>query len=435
MRGEIPFPFYLKFLRMMGMDVQLVATGIVKKLVNAGYTAYFAGGWVRDHLMGYPSDDIDIATNAPPDVIVSLFPRTILIGIAFGIVVVVIDGHQFEVATFRRDIDYVNGRKPTSIELASAEEDALRRDFTINGMFYDPLEGVVHDFVNGAADIKLGIIRAIGDPDARFVEDRLRMVRAIRFAARFGFAIDQQTQDAITANADTLFPAVAIERVWDELKKLGKYPRYEMAMIEMHRLGLLQVIFPGLKELHLREIKNRVAAYNHFPEGAETVHYVMQLFPKATPEEAVELCRYLHTSNAEGKLAEYLARMRRAIESERELGVADLNEWAHLYAHPALEVTLGVIAAEYDNAERKEFLDKHRQQINRLHRHVERIVAKKPLVNAARLEQEGVLPGKRMGLLIREAERIAIFHDLNDTEEVMKALKASNSWSNEETKR
>ena len=417
---------------MIGMDVQLAATDIVKQLAKAGYKAYFAGGWVRDYLMGHPSEDIDIATDAPPDVILSLFPRTLLIGLAFGIVVVIVDGHQFEVATFRRDIDYVDGRKPTSIELATAEEDASRRDFTINGMFYDPLEGVVHDFVHGADDIKRGVVRTIGDPDARFVEDRLRMVRAIRFAARFGFVIDPDTQEAIAANADTLFPAVAIERVWQELKKMNKHPRFEMAMIEMHRLGLLQVIFPALKDVHLKDIKQLVAAYKDYPEGAETVHYVMQLFPCATPQEAVDLCRYLHTSNAEGKLAEYLARMRHSIENESELAIADLTEWAHLYSHPEAKNTLYVIAAGLEENERKEFLAKHHRRIDLLQKHIERIVGKKPLVNAERLEKEGVLPGKRMGLLIKEAERIAIFHDLNDTEEVMKLLKASDIWMKEE---
>lgn len=415
----------------MGMDVQLVATDIVKTLTDAGYKAYFAGGWVRDYLMGHPSDDIDIATDAPPDVILSLFPRTLLIGIAFGIVVVIVDGHQFEVATFRRDINYVDGRKPTSIVLASAEEDASRRDFTINGMFYDPLEGVVHDFVHGAEDLKRGVVRAIGDADQRFVEDRLRMVRAIRFASRFGFTIDQETQDAIAANADTLFPAVAIERVWQEFKKMGRRERMEMALIELHRLGLLPVIFPSLKDVHLKEIKQLASAFKHYPDEAETVHYLMQMFPKAQPVEAEEICRYLHTSNEERKLAEYLARMRHDIENEHELGVADLAEWAHLYSNPAVDVTLDVIAAGIDDAHRQSFIDKHRKRKERLKRHIERIVDKKPLVNAARLEKEGIRPGKRMGYLLKEAERIAIFEDLNDTEEVMKAFKRSDIWQKE----
>jgi len=125
------------------------ARAIVTKLVRTGYIAYFAGGWVRDYVMGHPSEDIDIATNASPAEIMDLFPHTILVGLAFGVVIVVIEGHQFEVATFRKDVGYLDGRHPSGIEMSTPQEDALRRDFTINGMFYDPLEEVIHDFVQG----------------------------------------------------------------------------------------------------------------------------------------------------------------------------------------------------------------------------------------------------------------------------------------------
>ena len=223
-----------------------LAKEIVQRLSQAGYTAYFAGGWVRDYLMKHPSDDIDIATDAPTEVILQLFPRTILVGLSFGVVVVVMKGQQFEVATFRRDIDYTDGRKPTRVERSSPEEDASRRDFTINGMFYDPVEEIVHDYVNGTADIKLGVIRTIGDPYLRFSEDRLRMIRAVRFSARFGFVIDQDTQEAILANAETLFPAVAMERVWQEFCKMVRFPNVDHAMIELHRLGLASRDLPSV---------------------------------------------------------------------------------------------------------------------------------------------------------------------------------------------
>jgi len=229
--------------------------------------------------MKHPSDDIDIATDAPTEEILNLFPRTILVGLSFGVVVVVLDGHQFEVATFRRDIGYADGRKPTRVERSSPEEDASRRDFTINGMFYDPVEEVVHDFVNGAEDIKLGIIRTIGDPYQRFAEDRLRMIRAVRFSSRFGFTIDQDTQDAIRANADTLFPAVAMERVWQEFCKMVRFPNVDHAIIELHRLELLQVIFPQLQGVHLNEIKKRVAHISHYPPTTDPFLHMLALFP------------------------------------------------------------------------------------------------------------------------------------------------------------
>ncbi len=123
------------------MEAQKYATEVVKKLKKAGYIAYFAGGWVSDYLLKHPSSDIDIATDAPTQIILDLFPQTILVGLSFGVVIVIIDGHQFEVASFRKDISYSDGRKPEQIEFSTPQEDANRRDFTINGMFYDPIDG------------------------------------------------------------------------------------------------------------------------------------------------------------------------------------------------------------------------------------------------------------------------------------------------------
>lgn len=410
------------------MDVQAQATEIVKKLVDAGFTAYFAGGWVRDYLMGHPSEDIDIATNAPPENILDLFPKTILVGLAFGVVIVMVDGHQFEVATFRRDINYTGGRRPSQIELATPEEDASRRDFTINGMFYDPLEDVVHDFVQGAEDIKHKVIRTIGDPYERFMEDRLRMIRAVRFAARFGFAIDPDTQAAIAANADTLFPAVAMERIWQELSKMSKHPRFDYAMIEMHRLGLLPVIFPQLQHVHLHDIKARVAGFSDFPKDAEAILYVLQLFPEAAPQDVKDLCEYLRTSNAEANLAIFLAALRNRIESDRELEVVDLCAWTHLYAHSASHRCLQVVAANLPTGQKEAFLNEHQKRISLLRRHIDRIVEKTPLINSEILRTSGVPPGKRMGLLIKEAERIAILHDLDNAKDVLDILKTTPVW-------
>jgi poly(A) polymerase len=410
------------------MDVQAVATEIVRKLNRAGYIAYFAGGWVRDHLMGHPCDDIDIATNAPPEKILDLFPKTILVGLAFGIVVVVEKGHQFEVATFRKDINYVNGRTPTHIELSTPEEDASRRDFTINGMFYDPIEHVIHDYVHGAEDIHKKVIRTIGNPDERFVEDRLRMIRAVRFAARFGFTIDPDTQEAIRASADTLFPAVAPERIWQELNKMSRYGNFDVALIEMHRLNLLPEIFADLKGVHLHDIKNAVAGFKHFPKNVETILYLLELFPKITAEEAKELCLFLRTSNDEARLAEFLTFMRRSIESEHVLEIIDLHGWSHLYANPSAEKCLQVVASTMPPDEKKTFLSKHEERMNTLQKHIDRIKQKKPLVNAAFLQGEGIVPGKLMGTLLKEAERLAIMNDLNDPNQVMALLKMTHAW-------
>jgi poly(A) polymerase len=406
------------------MKAKEYATDIIERLVNAGYTAYFAGGWVRDYLMGHPSDDIDIATDAPPEIILDLFPHTILVGLAFGVIIVVIDGHQFEVATFRRDIEYVDGRKPTQIELSTPEEDAARRDFTINGMFYDPLKDIILDFAGGREDLKHKVIRTIGDPYDRFFEDRLRMIRAVRFSARFGFPIDPETQEAVIANADTLFPAVAMERIWQELVKMSKYPGFDTALVEMYRLGLLPVIFPDLKGVHLNEIRSRVSHFADFPKGSATIFFLMELFPQATFKEVEELCRYLRTSVNEMQLAEVVVSSRQLAAKEEQGLLCDQVEWAHFYSHPQAWRCLQIIAARMPLSSRNDFLQKHRLRSEGLDKHIVRIIQKKPLVNAALLLANGIVPGKRMGVLLKQAERIAILHDLDDPHAVMDIMKS-----------
>jgi len=201
------------------MNKEALALSICQTLHEKGYIAYFAGGYVRDMILEIPSDDIDIATDASPDVIQSLFSRTIPLGIAFGIVVVILKKESFEVATFRKDLKYKDGRRPEEVAFCSPKEDADRRDFTINGLFYDPFKKEILDYVGGKEDIKEKIIRAIGDPFVRFEEDKLRLIRACRFAARFDFKIDSHTQQAMLAEAPSLFPSVSIERITQELKK------------------------------------------------------------------------------------------------------------------------------------------------------------------------------------------------------------------------
>jgi len=410
------------------MEAQVLATDIVKKLTIEGYTAYFAGGWVRDFLMGHPSDDIDIATNAPPEKILDLFPRTILVGLAFGVIVVVIKGHQFEVATFRKDVAYVNGRTPTEIELSTPREDALRRDFTINGMFYDPLENEVHDFVEGAEDIKRKVIRTIGNAYERFFEDRLRMIRAVRFAARFGFAIDSETQEAIRANAVTLFPAVAMERIWQEFCKMAKYPHFDEALIDMHRLELLPTIFPRLKSVHLHDIRHYVASFAHYPQKVETILYLMGLFPTITAGDAVEICKYLKTSSVDARLAEFFVHVRIKVQEAKESNAIDKVEWVHLYAHSDAKTCLQVVAASMGDSERVAFLEHHQKRIKMFENHIQRVVDKMPLINASMLIEKDIERGKIMGILLKEAERIAILNDLNDSGEVMNRLKATSLW-------
>src|SRR5437016_3049935 len=198
---------------------EAVATELVRRLRAAGHEAYLAGGCVRDRLLGREPLDYDIATSAPPETVQALFPRTVPVGAQFGVVLVVADGMPVEVATFRSDAAYVDGRRPSAVHFGSAREDALRRDFTVNALFLDPLTGEVVDFVAGQTDLRAGIIRAIGDAGARIAEDRLRMLRAVRLAARLSFTIEVATLDAIRAAASTVTD-MAAERIGDEVVKI-----------------------------------------------------------------------------------------------------------------------------------------------------------------------------------------------------------------------
>ena len=408
-------------------DAFIHAKAIVTKLVRAGYIAYFAGGWVRDYVMGHPSEDIDIATNASPAEIMDLFPQTVLVGLAFGVVIVVTGGHQYEVATFRKDLHYLDGRHPQGIEMSNPLEDALRRDFTINGMFYDPLENVIHDYVQGQEDIHHGVIRTIGNPHDRFFEDRLRMLRAFRFSSRFSFRIDSETQEAIQENADKLFPAVAMERVWQEFNKMAAYPRFDQAIVDMHRLTLLDVIFPELAERHIKDLRQQVAPYSHFPPDCPTILYLMEIFSRPL-EEKIEIAKRLKATNKDIKLLEFWESLNEAVHSERNGQIVDSFQWAKLFTHSDWELCLKVIAAHYPEIERQEFLYRQSAKYRRLEGHIQRLKAGKSLISAALLQQHGIRPGKEMGWLIKEAERLAINEDCYEAASILAKLASLPIW-------
>lgn len=227
---------------------QATARSIVDRLRSHGYVAYFAGGSVRDLLRGEPAKDIDIATDARPEAVRKIFPRTYAVGAHFGVIVVLENGLQFEVATFRSDGAYLDGRRPTQVHFATAEEDAARRDFTINGMFFDPTVEEVIDFVGGRADLAARVIRAIGDPAQRFAEDRLRMLRAVRFATTLGFDIEAATWDALRASA----PAVAeisAERIREELVRIFLSPHRVRGWDLLDASGLMAVVLPEVEAM------------------------------------------------------------------------------------------------------------------------------------------------------------------------------------------
>ncbi|MEN9344020.1 MAG: cCA-adding enzyme [Chlamydiota bacterium] len=397
------------------MDHLSAAKEIVRQLVDRGHTAYFAGGWVRDLLLNHPSDDIDIATSASVAEIQSVFSRTVPVGIAFGIVIVVHKGHSFEVATFRQDSGYLDGRRPTEVIPSSPQEDAKRRDFTINGMFFDPLRDELHDFVGGKKDLEQGIIRAIGNPAARFLEDRLRMMRAIRYATRFGFKIEEKTKEALIAYATTLLPSVAIERIWQEFKKMSQFDHFDKGLAALYDVGLLQVIFPSLKECRIEPI-------SRMPNGTPTIAEVLFLFPQIDQPSLIELCEYLKISSEEKEIALFLHKSRHLFS----LPLTDA-EWVLWYASPHAPLALQCKAALLEQEAAGAFLIYHAKRQEELDFWIRAV--KEPVVRSSHLFKEGIGPGKKMGQLLKEAEKISIEHRLKDPDSVIAILKKAALWN------
>lgn len=220
---------------------------ICRILRDAGHETLFAGGSVRDKLLGIPPKDIDIATSATPDEVATLFPDCISVGAAFGVQMVIRPGHRFEITTFRADGSYIDGRRPTGVTFTDAREDALRRDFTVNALFKDPLSGEIIDYVGGRDDLAAKIIRAVGDPVKRFEEDHLRLIRAIRFAAQLDFTIEPETYAAIKPCAP-LIAKISPERIRNELERILTQPRASQAFRQLLDTGLLAVILPEVIE-------------------------------------------------------------------------------------------------------------------------------------------------------------------------------------------
>jgi poly(A) polymerase len=242
--SEVVSPFARKS-QMPPHSPKVVAKEIVACLQHAGFAAFWVGGCVRDFLLGREPQDFDIATDAKPEQVEKLFKRTVAVGRKFGVMIVVEGGHQFQVATFRAEADYQDGRRPEKIIFANAEADASRRDFTVNGLFYDPLTKKIHDWVGGEKDLRAKIIRTIGKPEERFGEDHLRLLRAVRFAAQLNFEIKPKTFAAVKKLAPKI-KLISAERIRDELLKLFSPPYAARGLILLRESGLLEHILPEL---------------------------------------------------------------------------------------------------------------------------------------------------------------------------------------------
>ena len=368
------------------------ATEIVRRLREHGHEAYFAGGCVRDRLLGMTPTDYDIATSARPDEISNVFTRVQHVGESFGVALVMTDGFAIEVATFRTDGVYADGRHPESVTFSSAEHDAQRRDFTINGLFEDPIEEKIIDLVDGQADLRDRMIRAIGDPDARLAEDRLRLLRAVRFAARFGFSLDSETAHAIRQAAGEL-TGVSRERIGQELRRMFEHENRGVAAWELQYLGLDQ---PVLDEPH------QAIAPMHLGRLPEAAQYATSLAAwlvdrhPASAEQwkeiAVRWGKALVLSNVQMRELKGTLNAYRVLRSEwATLGVAGQKRLAGSgLFHEALLLLQCADRAEFVAVRRR--VDELRQTASG--------VAPEPLVTGEDLIQEGLSPGPQFRRLL-----------------------------------
>ncbi len=265
-----------------------VAYEIARTLQEKGETAYFAGGCVRDFLRGETAKDYDIATTASPEAIEKLFPKTLPVGKQFGVILVLREGKQFEVATFRREGPYRDGRHPSEVSFTTPEEDARRRDFTVNGLFYDPFKRKLIDYVGGEEDISRKVIRSIGEAEARFEEDKLRLLRAVRFAANLGFTIEPKTWEAIRSLAPKI-RQVSAERIRDELVKTFTRPGAARGLDLLSESGLLKEVLPEVEAM-----KGVEQPPEFHPEGDVFIHTRMLLERLKEPSVVLAFAALLH---------------------------------------------------------------------------------------------------------------------------------------------
>ena len=299
---------------------------IVKRLRESGYEAYLAGGCVRDQILGREPQDYDIATAARPEEIQNLFPHTVPVGTQFGVILVVWEDESFAVSTFRFDGPYLDGRHPSHVRFSTLEEDILRRDFTVNGMMYDPEKDAVIDLVGGQDDLKLSVIRAIGDARQRFEEDRLRMVRAVRFAAALGFTIEDGTFQAIREQRQTI-GQVSWERIGEEITRILTEGTARRGFELLDATGLLAVVLPEIQAMKGVEqspeyhpagdvFNHTLIALGYLQHATETVAYGCLLHDVAKPvcirREQGRITFYGHTDTGAEMAVEILKRLKRS---------------------------------------------------------------------------------------------------------------------------
>jgi poly(A) polymerase len=425
--------------------MKATATAIVRRLRDAGHAAYFNGGCVRDMVRRVEPHDIDIATSATPEQVQAFFPKTVAVGAQFGVVLVLEGEHQFEVATFRSDEAYVDGRRPTSVHFGSPEEDAQRRDFTINGLFFDPIANEIIDFVGGRADIAGKIVRAIGAPRQRFAEDKLRLLRCIRFASSLGFEIEAKTFAAVLELAAQI-EVVSAERIRDELIKIFTRPNAGRGLELLDTSGLLKEILPeivamkGVEQPPEFHPEGDVFAHTKLmldalpPTPSEVLAFAVLLHDVGKPptfERATDRIRFSEHDRIGAAMTEAVLRRLRFPNNLIEQIVHCVAEHMRFqYVQQMRPAKLKRILARETFADE---LELHRIDCESSHRNLENyeflkikaaelpleVIKPQPLLTGHDLLTLGLMPGPKVGQILREVEELQLEERLKSRAEAL----------------
>ena len=364
------------------------AQSIMDILKSSGFKAFLAGGCVRDGLLARSPNDLDIATDARPEQVESLFAKTVDVGKSFGVIRVLFDGCDLEVATFRKDGTYIDGRRPVDIQFSDAEQDALRRDFTMNALFYDADKNEVLDFVDGCPDIERKLIRAVGIAEQRFDEDQLRMLRAIRFAAQLGFEIEEATMKAIQKHAWRI-GSVSGERVKDELTKFFKASEKIPVLSVFKTSGLESALFPQIKRGPWYDVP-----VQSFIEGL-CIYLCHDL-------ENAHLDEYLNLLKLSSREKKFFESFKKTLLGKSKLKSLSLGKQLQLYADPGARWACQVLVFQAE--------PQLCEEISILHQEWLRCgeVLPKPFLSGQTFLDMGLKDGKQVGVFLQEAYELQL---------------------------
>ena len=434
------------------MSTRENAIFVVRRLRQEGFEAYFAGGCVRDMLLDKEPRDYDIATSAHPEDVQRLFAETVSVGAQFGVILVHVEGHPVEVASFRHDGPYLDGRRPSEVRYGSLEEDVQRRDFTINGMIYDPIADRVIDLVEGRQDLAQQRIRAIGAAERRFAEDRLRMLRAVRLAASLNFAIESATFAAIQRLAPTIID-IAWERIGDEITRILTEGAARRGFELLDESGLLKILLPEIEALkgiwqspdyHPEGdvFKHTMLLLNHMQAPSETLAYGCLLHDVAKPlcfkREGDRVTFYGHTDKGAILAEDILKRLKRGRAVWERVSYLVHNHLRHVQAPDMRLSTLKRFLREDGIEELLELTridalsssgDLRHYQFckDRLDQLDEEEIRPAPLVRGSDLIEMGFKPGPMFAEILRQVEDQQLGGELGSREEALDWVKRNYS--------